>query len=343
MRSRPERGGFTLIELLVVVAVIALLIGLLLPALGKARNEAQATRCMASIRSVAQAVLMYTGDYNVFPPSYVYAADETGGDWRIADQIGDNPNANNGYVHWSWALFDGQQGGSGIPESAFTCPSVLNGGAPATNPGSDLDDWELDWQQNDLGQAPGAAIPKDRQAKRMAFTGNAAIFPRNKFNIAAQRRNRLVNPALIDAEARGAAGTILATEFAEIKQWRSIADEYESKSHRPITPFIGGGAGTDVYNEPDFGDEPRFFYPPESSLLDKDELGENMIKDGNTILNAVGRHHPGGDPLGGTANFVFVDGHAERTTVLQTMRRRLWGERFYSLTGRNIAVSQDDF
>jgi prepilin-type N-terminal cleavage/methylation domain-containing protein/prepilin-type processing-associated H-X9-DG protein len=343
MRSRQDRRAFTLIELLVVIAVIALLIGILLPALGKARREAQTTRCMASIRNVAQAVLIYVGESNYFPPAYVYGADETTGEWKVADQLDTNPKPNNGYVHWSWALFDGQEGGAGIPEGAFSCPSVLSGGAPATNPGSNTDDWE-DWQQNDLGQTPGSATPKDRQAKRMAYAGNAAIFPRNKFNIGAARKNRLVSPALIDASARGAGGTILATEFLERKEWRSIADNYLSKSHRPITPFIGGSAGTDVYNEPDFGQGARFFYPSEDELLDADELGENMIKDGNTILNAVGRHHPGGDAeFGGTANFVYVDGHAARMTVLESIVKRQWGERFYTLTGQNTRVSEDDF
>ncbi|MGP1308941.1 MAG: type II secretion system protein [Phycisphaerales bacterium] len=63
---RPDRSdprAFTLIELLVVVSVIALLIGILLPTLGSARDRAQAVRCQANLRSLAQAAVTHTGDH----------------------------------------------------------------------------------------------------------------------------------------------------------------------------------------------------------------------------------------------------------------------------------------
>ncbi|MCP4452862.1 MAG: prepilin-type N-terminal cleavage/methylation domain-containing protein, partial [Planctomycetes bacterium] len=56
--------GFTLVELLVVVSVIAVLIGILLPALGKARESAKSTVCTSSLHSWALVFGVYSNDNN---------------------------------------------------------------------------------------------------------------------------------------------------------------------------------------------------------------------------------------------------------------------------------------
>ncbi len=61
--------AFTLIELLVVISIIALLIALLLPALGQAKNAARRTLCMSNVRSQGQAFLSFAGDHEGILPS----------------------------------------------------------------------------------------------------------------------------------------------------------------------------------------------------------------------------------------------------------------------------------
>jgi prepilin-type N-terminal cleavage/methylation domain-containing protein/prepilin-type processing-associated H-X9-DG protein len=62
--------GFTLIELLVVVAIIALLIAILIPSLGKAREMTKRTTCAANLRGVGQAFVVYAAQFNDSVPQY---------------------------------------------------------------------------------------------------------------------------------------------------------------------------------------------------------------------------------------------------------------------------------
>jgi len=68
-RNERSGSGFTLIELLVVIAIIALLISILLPALGGARKLARRTVCMANVRRLSVSMRLYVDNNDdKFPP-----------------------------------------------------------------------------------------------------------------------------------------------------------------------------------------------------------------------------------------------------------------------------------
>lgn len=98
-KDKLFRVGFTLIELLVVISIIALLTGILMPALGRAREAARSSICMGNVRRISTAGYIYALEHDgAFPPYRMRKAKPTDPDGYVNEYGRKNPR-------WQW-FFD---------------------------------------------------------------------------------------------------------------------------------------------------------------------------------------------------------------------------------------------
>ena len=92
---RAKRSNFTLIELLIVIAIIAILAGILLPALTRARERAHSIHCINNLKQIGLGLAQYTGDFTFFPwpqdkPQILPGTSEKGGWWNLMTGLSDS-------------------------------------------------------------------------------------------------------------------------------------------------------------------------------------------------------------------------------------------------------------
>ncbi|MCK6487290.1 MAG: type II secretion system GspH family protein [Planctomycetes bacterium] len=123
MNAHPCRQAFTLIELLVVIAIVAVLAGMLMPAVAMVREAARGAACQSNLRQITLGLIAYAGDQDGLLPPITLDNQGPSGNGDSALWYTNLLN-NGGYVEIArWAYPSAQKWGD-VREGVYRCPSL---------------------------------------------------------------------------------------------------------------------------------------------------------------------------------------------------------------------------
>lgn len=300
-RGNPAKSrAFTLIELLVVIAIIALLIGILLPAIGRARDTARGLLCQTNVRQIATATLVYSGDYRGRFPTAL------GGPW-VRDP-------ENGKENMGW--YDVNRIGRYLPDGDFRNVSITNNKNPTVgggvmacpnHPSGDrsytMNYWAASLAEVSSTLNPNTGLPT--YFRPGANAGNPATFRRGEpFNSDTGFSSQLI----LFGESWGMWRSELQNEFGETRWFSPMTI---GGRQFPAERF-GGGNGIDQ----------AYFRNPNNGNWTVQSFGISPELNGSTdqmpTSDVPYYRHPrrssGLLDVSGSANFAFVDGHVSNYT-----------------------------
>src|SRR6478672_8403423 len=103
MKPFRKAGAFTLVELLVVIGIIAVLIGILLPALSKARTSSQALKCSSNMRQLVLATHMFANEHAGYLPKAENNGSSHMRGWSV--RMSERWEFDDNLWSWQWALY----------------------------------------------------------------------------------------------------------------------------------------------------------------------------------------------------------------------------------------------